>query len=142
MKTYTPKKDDINQKWYLVDAKGKTLGRLATQVATVLRGKHKPTFTPHMITGDFVVVINAKEIQVTGDKKAQKMYRTHSGYLGGLKETPLEAKLADEPEFVIKHAVAGMIPRNKLKKEILSHLKIYAGSEHEHTAQKPEPLDI
>jgi len=140
MKTYSPKKADINRKWYLVDAKGQTLGRLATKVAVKLRGKDKPLFAPHVDCGDFVVVINAKDIAVTGNKMEAKMYYRHSGYPGALKKTPMKKVMETKPEMVVEKAVSGMIPHNRLKKEILEKLKVYAGEEHPHEAQKPEIL--
>ncbi len=140
MKTYSPKKADINRKWYLVDAKGQTLGRLATKVAVKLRGKDKPLFAPHVDCGDFVVVINAAEVAVTGNKMDQKMYYRHSGYPGAIKKTPLKKMIQLKPESVIEKAVEGMIPGNRLRKDILKKLKVYAGSEHPHEAQKPEIL--
>jgi len=141
MKTYSPKKGDIDRKWYLVDAKGQTLGRMATKIAVKLRGKDKPQFAPHVDCGDFVVVINAKEVAVTGDKMNAKMYHRHSGYPGALKSTPLKKMMENKPEEVVKRAIAGMIPRNKLKKEVLKKLKVFAGEEHSHEAQKPQPLN-
>lgn len=140
MKTYSPKKADINRKWYLVDAKGQTLGRLATKVAVKLRGKDKPLFAPHVDCGDFVVVINAAEVAVTGNKMDQKMYYRHSGYPGAIKKTPLKKMMQLKPESVIEKAIEGMIPGNRLRKDILKKLKVYAGSEHPHEAQKPEIL--
>lgn len=142
MKTYSPKKKDIERNWYIVDAKGKTLGRMSVEIAKVLRGKQKPQFAPHIDCGDFVIVINAKDIHVTGDKLNSKYYYSHSGYPGALKKKPLKDLLEEKPTEVVRRAVAGMIPRNKLKKEVLMKLKIYEGSEHPHEAQKPEPLTI
>ncbi|MFC1810619.1 50S ribosomal protein L13 [Patescibacteria group bacterium] len=141
MKTFSPKKDDVKRQWYLVDAKGQTLGRLATKVAVKLRGKDKPMFAPHVDCGDFVVIINAADIKVTGDKMNQKMYHRHSGYPGALKSTPLKKVMAKNPEEVVSKAIAGMIPRNKLKKEVLKKLKVFAGAQHAHEAQKPQPLN-
>ena len=140
--TKSPKKQDIERKWYLVDAKGQTLGRMAVKIAVMLRGKHKTYFVPHMDCGDFVVVINAKDLHVTGMKKEQKMYRTHSGYLGNLKSISLKKMLEEKPVKVVELAVAGMIPRNKIKKDILKKLKVYEGPEHKHAAQNPEPLSV
>lgn len=140
MKTYSPKKQDIDRAWYIVDAKGLTLGRLATKIAVKLRGKDKPLFAPHVDCGDFVIVINAKEIAVTGNKMDDKYYYTHSGFPGGLRKKPLKKMMETKPEEVIKQAVQGMIPRNKLRKEVMSKLKIFAGPEHNHEAQKPQPL--
>ena len=140
MKTYSPKKADIDRKWYIVDAKGQTLGRLATKIAVKLRGKDKPMFAPHVDCGDYVIVINAKEIAVTGNKLEDKYYYRHSGYPSGLRKKPLKKMLEEKPEEVIKKAVQGMIPGNKLRKEVMMKLKIFAGSEHTHEAQKPQPL--
>lgn len=141
MKTYSPKKADINRKWYLVDAKGQTLGRLAVKVAVKLRGKDKPQFAPHVDCGDFVVVINAKDISVTGNKMDQKMYHTHSGFPGALKSTPLKKMMDIKPVDVVEKAIRGMIPRNRLRKPIMEKLKVYAGEEHPHEAQQPETLN-
>jgi large subunit ribosomal protein L13 len=140
--TYSAKPKDIERKWYLVDAEGQVLGRLATQVATVLRGKHKAIYTPSMDTGDHVIVINASRVAVTGDKANQKVYYHHSGYPGGLKETPYEVMLDRHPEQVIIHAVRGMLPKNRLGRAMLGKLHVYAGSEHPHAAQKPEPMKL
>ena len=141
-KTFVPQKDKIERKWWLVNAEDMILGRMATEVAKILRGRHKPTFTPFFDTGDFVVIINAEKIKLTGAKESQKMYYRHSGYMGGIKETQYERMLATHPERIIKHAVKGMLPKNKLNRKILKKLKIYAGSEHKHAAQKPEALKI
>ncbi|MBA4336305.1 50S ribosomal protein L13 [bacterium] len=140
MKTYSPKKQDIDRKWYIVDAKGQTLGHLATKIAVKLRGKDKPIFAPHIDCGDYVIVINAKEIAVTGNKMDDKMYYSHSGFPGGFKQKPLKKLMEERPEEIIKQAVQGMIPRNKLRKEIMSKLKIFVGPEHNHEAQQPQPL--
>jgi large subunit ribosomal protein L13 len=142
VKTYvaTPEKRERN--WLLVDAEGKTLGRLATQIADALRGKRKPEYTPHVDTGDFVVVVNAEKIHVTGDKRAQKRYYRHSGYPGGLRSRTLEEMLERRPEEVIRHAVKGMLPRNRLGRKQITKLKIYAGPEHPHAAQQPKPMEI
>lgn len=140
MKTYSPKKQDIERTWYIVDAKDKRLGRLATEIAVKLRGKDKPQFAPHIDCGDYVIVINAKDIAVTGNKMEDKQYYRHSGYPGGLRKKPLKQLLEEKPEEVIIKAVRGMIPRNKLRKEIMMKLKVFAGSEHPHEAQKPQPL--
>ena len=142
MKTYTATPANRERNWLLVDADGKTLGRLATQIADALRGKRKPTYTPHVDTGDFVVVINAEKISVTGNKRQEKMYRRHSGYPGGLKERTLEEMLERRPEEVIRIAVKGMLPRNRLARRQITKLKVYAGPDHPHAAQKPEPLEI
>lgn len=141
-KTFVPQKDKIERKWWLVDAEDMILGRMATEVAKILRGRHKPTYTPFFDTGDFVVIINAEKIKVTGAKESQKMYYRHSGYMGGIKEIQYERMLATHPERIIKHAIKGMLPKNKLNRKILKKLKIYAGSEHKHAAQKPEALKI
>lgn len=142
MKTYSPKKGDIERNWYIVDAKGKTLGRMSTEIAKVLRGKQKPIFSPHIDCGDFVIVVNAQDVHVTGNKMENKFYYRHSGYPGALKKKPLKDMIKEKPEEVVKKAIAGMIPRNKLKKQILMKLKIYKGSEHPHEAQKPQTLTI
>jgi large subunit ribosomal protein L13 len=142
MKTFTPKPHDIQRDWLVVDAQDKVLGRLATAIATRLRGKHKPEFTPHADTGDFVVVVNAEKIRVTGNKMVEKVYHRHSGYPGGIKETALKDVLAKHPERVITMAVKGMLPRNSLGRALLKKLKVYAGPEHPHAAQKPQPLDV
>ena len=142
MKTYNAKPGEIARDWYLVDAEGKTLGRLATQIADRLRGKSKPVFTPHVDTGDFVVVINAEKIAVTGKKLEQKMYYKHSGYPGGLRERTLQEQLNRQPTEVLRKAVKGMLPRNKLGAAQLTNLKIYAGPEHPHVAQEPTTLEV
>jgi large subunit ribosomal protein L13 len=142
MKTYVATPADRERNWVLVDAEGKTLGRLATQVADILRGKRKPTYTPHVDVGDFVVVINAEKIAVTGNKLAGKRYYRHSGYPGGLRYRTLEDMLERRPEEVIRLAVKGMLPRNRLARKQLTKLKVYAGPDHPHQAQKPEPLEI
>ena len=141
-KTYNAKPGEIARDWYLVDAEGKTLGRLATQIADRLRGKSKPVFTPHVDTGDFVVVINAEKIAVTGKKLEQKMYYKHSGYPGGLRERTLQEQLNRQPTEVLRKAVKGMLPRNKLGAAQLTKLKIYAGPEHPHVAQEPTTLEV
>ena len=142
MKTYSAKPGEITREWYLVDAEGKTLGRLATQIADTLRGKRKPQYTPHVDTGDFVVVVNAEKIAVTGNKLDQKKYYRHSGYPGGLRERTLRDQLARRPTEVLRVAVRGMLPKNKLARRQITKLKIYAGPEHPHTAQNPKPLDL
>ena len=141
-KTYNAKPGEIARDWYLVDAEGKTLGRLATQIADRLRGKSKPVFTPHVDTGDFVVVINAEKIAVTGKKLEQKMYYKHSGYPGGLRERTLQEQLDRQPTEVLRKAVKGMLPRTKLGRAQLTKLKIYAGPEHPHEAQAPTTLEV
>ena len=141
-KTYVAKPNEVPQKWYVVDATDKTLGRLATQIVTILRGKHKPEYTPHVDVGDFVIVINAEKIRVTGRKLDQKLYYRHSGYPGGLKSTTLRRQLERHPERVIKHAVKGMLPRGPLGRQMFRKLKVYAGPEHPHQAQQPQPLEL
>jgi len=136
------RKEDIKRDWYIVDAAGKTLGRLATQIAKILMGKHKVTYTPHVDNGDFVIVINADKIHVTGKKLDKKIYYKHTGYFGHLKEETLKQKLQRKPEEVIYLAVRGMLPKNKLRKRMLKRLKIYAGPEHPHKAQNPKPLEV
>lgn len=140
MKTFSPKPKDITREWFVVDAADKVLGRLAAQIAHRLRGKHKPEFAPHMDTGDFIVVVNCEKIRVTGNKATLKQYYHHSGYVGGLKSTPLEKMLIKKPEYVLMHAVKGMLPRNTLSRALLKKLKVYAGAEHPHSAQNPQPL--
>ncbi len=140
MKTYVVKGSEIEREWFVVDAAGQNLGRLATRIATVLRGKHKPTFTPGMDVGDFVIVINAGKIAVTGNKMTEKMYYRYSGYPGGLSETSLSKMLATHPERVIEEAVRGMLPKNRLGRAMFKKLKVYAGGNHPHAAQKPQPL--
>ena len=140
--TFIAKKAEIERKWYVVDAEGQTLGRLASQVAAVLKGKNKPIYTPHLDTGDYVIVINADKIAVTGKKLDQKLYRRHSDYTGGFKETNLKEMMQKKPEQVIKHAVKGMLPKNTLGKDMLKKLHVYAGAEHKHEAQKPEVLEL
>ena len=142
MKTFMASPATIDRKWYVVDAEGKTLGRLASEVAKVLRGKNKPTFTPHIDTGDYVIVVNAEKIKVTGKKLEQKVYYHHSEYVGGMKEVTLKEKLAKKPESVIELAVKGMLPKGPLGRQMLKKLHVYAGPEHNHAAQKPETLDI
>jgi large subunit ribosomal protein L13 len=135
MKTYSLKEGEIQKAWHVIDATGQTLGRLATQVAMLLMGKHKPTYAPHLDMGDFVIVVNAEKIRVTGKKLEDKIYYRHTGYVGGLKETPLEELLARKPRQVLELAVRGMLPRNKLSRHLLGHLKVYAGPDHPHQAQ-------
>ncbi len=142
MKTPLPKVNEIEKKWYVVDATDKVLGRLATQIALRLRGKHRPDFTPHLDTGDFIIVINAEKVRLTGRKLDQKMYHKHSGYLGGLKSMTARQMLEKKPEEVIRLAVRRMLPKNKLARNQLKKLKVYRGSEHPHEAQTPEPLEI
>ena len=142
MKTYMATASSIERKWYVVDAADYTLGRLASQVAAVLRGKNKPTYTPFIDCGDNVIVINAEKVQLTGKKLDQKIYYNHSDYVGGMKETTLKEMLAKKPEYVITHAVKGMLPKGTLGRQMLKKLHVYAGPEHEQTAQKPEVLEI
>jgi len=142
MKTYTAKPGEIEREWFLVDAEGQTLGRLATRIADTLRGKGKPQYTPHVDTGDFVVVVNAEKVAVTGAKLDQKMYYRHSGYPGGIKQRTLREQLERRPTEVLRKAVKGMLPKNKLASAQLGKLKIYAGPEHPHAAQSPKPLEF
>ncbi len=142
MKSFIQKPHEVERKWFVVDAEGQTLGRLATQVATVLRGKHKPTYTPHVDCGDFVVIVNAEKIVLTGKKLDQKMYRWHTGYVGHLRERTARQMLQKKPEEVIRLAVKGMLPKNSLGKKMLTKLKVYAGGEHKHGAQQPEVLTL
>lgn len=142
MKTWNAKPADRQDKWWIVDAEGKTLGRMATEIAMVLRGKHKPTFTPNVDTGDFVVVINPEKVVVKGRKSEQKIYYRHTGYFGGIKETSFKEMLEKKPEEIVKAAVKGMLPRNKMTSQVIKKLKIYRGSEHPHDAQNPQPLAV
>jgi large subunit ribosomal protein L13 len=142
MKTFVAKPSDRQRDWYVVDAQGKTLGRLATQIADVLRGKRKPTYTPHIDTGDFVIVVNAEKIAVTGNKRADKLYHRHSGYPGGLRTRTFEQMITRRPEEVIRIAVKGMMPRNRLARKQLTKLKVYAGPAHPHLAQQPAEMEL
>ena len=142
IKTYTPTEGDIQREWFVVDAKDQTLGRLATQIAVILRGKHKPTFAPHMDMGDYVIVINCDKIRVTGNKLEEKMYHRHSGYPGGLTSISLRDQLQRHPERVLHAAVRGMLPKNKLGRKMIKKLKLYTGNTHPHDAQQPKPLEI
>ena len=142
MKTFMPKAADITRKWYVVDAEGLALGRVASQVANILRGKNKPIYTPNVDTGDYVIVVNAAKIILTGKKLDQKIYYKHSGYVGGLKETKYRKLLAEKPEEALRHAVVGMLPKGPLGRQMAKKMKIYAGAEHEHAAQQPEKLDL
>ena len=142
MKTYSAKTGEVNQDWFVVDAAEKTLGRLASEIAHRLRGKHKPEYTPHIDTGDYIVVINAEKIKVTGAKTTDKMYHRHTGYPGGLKSISFEKLIEKAPERVIQGAVKGMLPRNPLGRAMFKKLKVYAGSEHPHAAQQPQALNI
>ncbi len=142
MNTFMATPESVSRKWYIVDAEGMVLGRLATQVAHILRGKHKPTFTPHVDTGDHVIIVNADKIVLTGKKLDQKIYYHHTGYPGGLKATPYRKLLAQKPEFVLKHAIVGMLPKGPLGRKMATKLRVYAGPEHEQQAQRPEPLKL
>ena len=142
MKTFVAKPYEVDQKWYIVDVAGLPLGRVASQIAMILRGKHKPIYTPHVDCGDFVIVLNASEIVLTGNKLDKKIYRHHSLYPGGLKETPYRQMIAKKPEKVIELAVKGMLPKNSLGRGMAKKLKVYAGAEHEHAAQKPEVYEV
>ncbi len=143
MKTYSPKLEDIQRQWFVADVKGKTLGKVATKVANILRGKNKAMFSPHLDCGDFVVILNAKEIRLTGTKATDKLYHHHTRYGNGLRTTtPAELIRVGKPEDILFHAVAGMIPQSKLKKDILKKLKIFSGAEHKHTAQEPKILEL
>jgi len=141
-KTSLPQIDSLERQWYLVDAENKTLGRLATEVAAVLRGKNNPNFTPHLDTGDFVVVVNAEKIRVSGNKPSQKLYRRHSGRPGGMKTETFEALQSRIPERIVEKAIKGMLPHNALGRQMFRKLKVYKGSEHPHSAQKPQPLQL
>jgi large subunit ribosomal protein L13 len=142
MKTYTPKPEDVQRKWWVVDAEGKVLGRLASEIATVLRGKRKAIFSPHLDTGDFVVVINAEKVRLTGSKEEKKEYFRHTGYMGGEKFIPFKTMIAQHPERVIELAVKGMLPKNNLGRLMRRKLKVYKGPNHPHEAQQPQPLEI
>ena len=142
MTSFLAKSHEVERKWYLVDAKGMTLGRLASSVATILRGKNKAIYTPHVDTGDYVVIINAEKIVVTGDKANQKYYKRYSGYAGGLKEIPYKDMLEKYPERIIQHAVKGMLPKNSLGREMFRKLRVYAGPEHDNQAQNPELIEL
>ena len=142
MKTYTPKAEEIERRWWLVDAEGKTLGRLASRVAGILRGKHKPMYTPHLDVGDYVVVINAEKVALTGRKADQKTYFTHSGYMGHEKHIPFRRMIERHPDRVIELAVKGMLPKNKLGQHMRKKLKVYAGVAHPHQGQEPQPLEV
>ncbi len=142
MTTYSAKPSDIKRDWYVVDASGKTLGRLASEIAKRLRGKHKPEYTPHMDTGDYIVVINAKEVKVTGNKTTDKIYHHHTGFPGGLKSITFDKLIAKKPEMIIEKAVKGMLPRGPLGRDMYRKLKVYPGAEHKHSAQQPKVLEI
>ena len=142
MNTYMAKAADVQRKWYVVDAEGVVLGRLASQVATILRGKNKPIFTPHVDTGDYVIIINAEKAVLTGKKLDQKIYYFHSGYVGGLSETPYRRLMQDKPEFAVKKAIVGMLPKGPLGRDMAKKLRVYAGTEHEYASRKPETLEL
>ena len=142
MKTQSAKKEEVSHSWYVVDATDKTLGRLSTEIANRLRGKHKPEYTPHVDTGDYIVVVNADKVKVTGNKTTDKVYYHHTGFPGGIKSITFDKLMQKAPERAIETAVKGMMPKNKLSRSMLSKLKVYAGGEHPHAAQQPEPLDI
>ena len=142
MKTFSAKAEEVTRDWYVVDATNKTLGRLSTEIARRLRGKHKPIYTPHVDTGDYIVVVNAEKIRVTGNKMKDKMYHRYTGYIGNLKSMPLEKLLKETPERALQFAVKGMMPRNSLGRKMYSKLRVFAGPEHSHEAQQPTPLDI
>ncbi|WP_324825811.1 50S ribosomal protein L13 [Sinanaerobacter sp. ZZT-01] len=138
MKSFIAKPQEVERKWYVIDAEGKTLGRLATEIASILRGKRKPIYTPHVDTGDYVIVVNAEKVEVTGKKRKEKIYKRHTGFPGGLRELTFEKLQARKPEEIIRHAVKGMMPKGPLGREMYKKLKVYAGPEHNHAAQKPE----
>ena len=142
MKTYSAKPAELRRDWYVVDAAGKTLGRLSTEIARRLRGKHKPEYTPHVDTGDYIVVVNAAKIRVTGNKLKDKMYHRHTGYIGNLKSVSLEKLLDETPERALEYAVKGMLPRGPLGRKMLSKLRVYRGPEHDHAAQQPISLEV
>lgn len=142
MKSFIAKPHEVERKWYVIDAEGRTLGRLATEVASILRGKKKTIFTPHVDTGDYVVIINAEKVEVTGNKRTDKVYKRHTGYPGGLRQVSFEMLQAKKPEEIIRHAVKGMMPKGKLGRQMFKKLKVYAGPEHKHGAQKPETWEF
>ena len=142
MKTYMPGKDAQERKWYVIDAEGKTFGRLASRVAHILKGKHKPTYTPHADMGDYVIVVNADKLVFTGNKLDQKVYYRHTGHPGGLKETTYRTLMETRPEFALEHAIKGMLPKNSLGRQMIKKLKVYAGPNHNHEAQQPETLEV
>jgi large subunit ribosomal protein L13 len=142
MKSYIAKPKDIERKWYVVDVSGKTLGRAASQIASVLRGKNKPIFTPHVDCGDYVIVVNAEKVEVSGKKRKEKIYRSYSGYPGGVREIPFDEMQAKKPEEIIRNAVRGMLPKGKLGRQMLKKLYVYAGPDHKHAAQKPEVMNV
>jgi len=142
MRTVSVRHQDVPRKWYIVDAENKVLGRLATEIATILRGKHKPIYTPHVDTGDYIIVVNADKVTLTGDKWSQKLYRWHTGFPGGLREVPAEKLVQRRPERLLELAVRGMLPKTKLGRAMLRKLKVYAAPTHPHAAQQPEPLEL
>lgn len=142
MKTFTAKPESVTRDWFVVDAAGKTLGRISTEIALRLRGKHKPEYTPHVDTGDYIIVVNADKVTVTGNKAKNKMYYSHSGFPGGIKEINFEKLLAKKPEMVLESAIKGMLPKGPLGRAMFRKLKVYAGAEHQHAAQQPQVLDI
>jgi large subunit ribosomal protein L13 len=142
MSSYIAKPQEVEKKWYVIDAEGKTLGRLASEVASILRGKKKPIYTPHIDTGDYVIIINAEKVEVTGKKRKDKIYKRHTGYPGGLKEVTFDKLQAKHPEEIIRHAVKGMMPKGPLGRQMYKKLKVYAGPAHDHAAQKPEVWDF
>lgn len=142
MKTFTAKKEEIEREWYVVDAEGQTLGRLASRIAPILKGKHKPIYTPHLDCGDFVIIVNAEKVRVTGRKMDQKFYHRHSGYPGGLTSISLRDQLDKYPERVLHAAIRGMLPKNKLGRRMIKKLKVYAGDSHPHEAQQPKPMEF
>ena len=142
MKTFSAKPDSVKRDWYVIDASDKVLGRLSTEIARRLRGKHKPEYTPHVDTGDYIIVINAEKVRVTGNKETDKLYHHHTGYVGSLKTTNLEKLRKEHPERIIQHSVKGMLPKNALGRAMYKKLKVYAGDVHHHAAQQPQPLEI
>ncbi len=142
MKTFSAKAETVKREWFVIDATDKILGRLSTEIARRLRGKHKPEYTPHVDTGDYIVVINAEKVRVTGNKETDKIYHHHTGYIGNLKSINLAKMRAEHPDRIIKHSVKGMLPKNSLGRAMFKKLKVYAGSTHEHAAQQPQPLEI
>ncbi|SCZ09036.1 50S ribosomal protein L13 [Alkaliphilus peptidifermentans] len=142
MKTFMAKANELDRRWYVVDAEGKTLGRLASEVAKILRGKHKPEYTPHVDMGDFVIIVNAEKVQLTGKKLDQSMFTYHTGYIGGLKQIPFRRMLAEKPEKLVFSSIKGMLPKTRLGRQMAKKLKVYAGPNHNHEAQKPEILEL
>ncbi|MCH9699615.1 MAG: 50S ribosomal protein L13 [Gammaproteobacteria bacterium] len=142
MKTYSAKPAEVKREWFVIDAEGKTLGRLASEIAKRLRGKHKPEYTPHVDTGDYIIVVNAEKVRVTGNKEKDKIYYQHTGYIGNLKQIPLGDLRKRHPTRIIEKAVKGMLPRNPLGREMYRKLRVYAGPDHEHQAQQPQPLEV